>query len=130
MATPVEHYERAEELLEQAAGASDPLTAQRIRAEAQVHATLSNAPWAVDERVLDEVAAGLDAETVGALLAVVRELAGWADTAPTVPAGADGTVAEGWVEGQQADRATVAALVRPALELVELTRAAAEATRS
>lgn len=120
MATPVEHYVRAEELLEQAATASDPLTAQRVRAEAQVHATLSNAPWAVDDRVLDEVAAGLDAETVGALLETVGALAEWTRTAPPVP---DHPAAEDLVELELTLKRAVAAIVRPVLELVEAARA-------
>lgn len=121
MATPVEHYETAEHLLEVAVECGANLEARNaLVAEAQVHATLSNAPWALDDRVLDEVAAGLDAETVGALLAVVRELSEWAGSASTVP---DRPDAEAYVDAETFTKAAVARLIRPVLELAEAARA-------
>lgn len=76
MATPVEHYEEAERLLDEAARATDPLTAARMVTRASVEATLASVPWARDDA--DEVAAGLNREQVAALVDALGNLNSWA----------------------------------------------------
>lgn len=114
--TPAEHYERAEELLEAARGASDPLTASRLVNVASVHATLAAVPWGGSEDVVDDE-----------LVDVLRELNRWAHTAATVPvvrgaitSGAD--YAEGHVDGDESARRLVASLVDPVLATLEAPR--------
>lgn len=112
MPTPVEHYERAEDYLAQAEQAHDPLHAYRLTTRAGVHARLAAVAWGADDRVLDEVAAGLDAEQVGALIAVVDELDRMLGDAglPGIPVGVD---AEAWVAGYQTLGRAVELLVKP-----------------
>jgi len=113
MPTPVEHYERAEELLEAARTAADPLTASRLVNVAQAHASLAGVPWSRDD--VDEVALGLDREQVAALVALAEELHRWAHSPAVLPkAGAlDPVYEEGNVEGWEGARAVVRGLVDP-----------------
>lgn len=113
MPTPVEHYETAEDYLEQATKATDPLHAQRLTQRAGVHATLAGVPWAIDDRGDVELAAGLTAEQVAALIAVVEELHRFAHGQPAIPAALDDDPTEAWVAGAMAHRQAVAMLVDP-----------------
>lgn len=111
MPTPVEHYEEAERLLDEAAKASDPLAGARMVTRASVEAALAAVPWSRDEA--DEVARGLDSEQVGALVAVVTNLAAWVDDMPPLPANVDAGEVEAWVAGNRAARDLVRRLVAP-----------------
>lgn len=117
MPTPAEHYETAENYLDQADKAADPLHAQRLAMRASVHATLASVPWARDD--VDEVAAGLDRDEVAALLEVVDVLWSWQARQPVVPDDDQPGYAEGHVMGERAAKVAIRDLIAPVRPLLD-----------
>lgn len=119
MPTPVEHYEEAERLLDEAHKAADPLAASRLVNRATVEATLAAVPWASGDAAVIQ-GLGLDADDVASLITVAAGLADWVDTRgggeARIP---DGVDPEGYVEGMTRARSAVADLLRLARPILE-----------